>query len=256
VQLWPWPPTQGQTFVVWLRATTPTTISLAFADRAFPVVSDGPHGWAVIPIPTLSAAATRPLTVTAGTAIFALPVPVRAGVFETEAIPPSASDPILAESDKVQREYERMTALLAADTPSAWTPRARFRLPISPDAPRTAPFGARRTYGSSTDVTAHTGEDFGAAAGTPVLAPASGVVVLAEQLFVRGNAVMLDHGRGVFTGYWHLQAIHVTAGERVKGGQLLGEVGSTGLSTGPHLHWEVRVGGVAVDPMQWVEFNQ
>jgi murein DD-endopeptidase MepM/ murein hydrolase activator NlpD len=79
------------------------------------------------------------------------------------------------------------------------------------------------------------------------------VVVLAEPLFVRGNAVVLDHGRGVFTGYWHLQKLEVKAGDRVVAGQMLGEVGSTGLSTGPHLHWEMRVRGVAVDPLQWTE---
>jgi murein DD-endopeptidase MepM/ murein hydrolase activator NlpD len=78
-------------------------------------------------------------------------------------------------------------------------------------------------------------------------------VVLADQLFVRGNAVVIDHGRGVLTGYWHMQAIKVKVGERVETGQMLGEVGTTGLSTGPHLHWEMRVNGVAVDPMQWVE---
>jgi murein DD-endopeptidase MepM/ murein hydrolase activator NlpD len=78
-------------------------------------------------------------------------------------------------------------------------------------------------------------------------------VVLADQLFVRGNAVVIDHGRGVLTGYWHMQVIKVKVGERVGTGQMLGEVGTTGLSTGPHLHWEMRVNGVAVDPMQWVE---
>jgi murein DD-endopeptidase MepM/ murein hydrolase activator NlpD len=113
-------------------------------------------------------------------------------------------------------------------------------------------FGARRTYGSGADITAHLGEDFGAAAGTPVYAPAAGRVALAEALFVRGNAVVLDHGHGFFTGYWHLQRLDVQPGQQVVAGQKLGEVGSTGLSEGPHLHWEMRVNGVAVDPLQWL----
>jgi murein DD-endopeptidase MepM/ murein hydrolase activator NlpD len=253
VQLWPWPPSEGQTLVVWFRTTAPITVSVALADQSFHVVSDGTNGWAVIPIPALYAPAAQSLTVTAGSASLVLSITVRAGVFETEVIPPSASDPILSEAVKVQAEYERVTALFAAYTLSPWTPRARFRLPVSVDSPRTAPFGSRRTYGSSAGISAHTGEDFGAAAGTPVLAPAPGVVVLADQLFVRGNAVVIDHGRGVLTGYWHMQAIKVKVGERVETGQMLGEVGTTGLSTGPHLHWEMRVNGVAVDPMQWVE---
>jgi len=70
---------------------------------------------------------------------------------------------------------------------------------------------------------------------------------------VRGNAVILDHGHGVFTGYWHLASLNVRAGERVDVGHVLGTVGNTGLSTGPHLHWELRISGVAVDPLQWVE---
>jgi murein DD-endopeptidase MepM/ murein hydrolase activator NlpD len=102
-------------------------------------------------------------------------------------------------------------------------------------------------------VSAHAGEDFSAPPGSEVLAPAAGTVLLAESLFVRGNAVMLDHGSGVITGYWHLQKLNVESGQRVEAGQTLGEVGSTGLSTGAHLHWELRVRGVAVDPMQWVE---
>ena len=78
------------------------------------------------------------------------------------------------------------------------------------------------------------------------------MVVLAEPLTVRGNAVILDHGRGVFTGYWHLSEIKVEADQVVNAGDVLGLVGTTGLSTGAHLHWELRIDGVAVDPMQFL----
>ena len=253
IQLWPWPPVQGQTLVVWLQATAPLTGQLAFAGGLYPISADGLAGWALVPIPALAPPITSPLTVTIGATIFVLPVPVAAGVFETEVIPPETSDPILSEAAKVQAELARMTALYAVDSALPWQPRARFHLPLEQDEPRTAPFGSRRTYGSSTALTFHTGEDFGASPGTAVRAPAVGVIVLAEPLFVRGNAVVLDHGHGVYTGYWHLQAITVKVGDRVAAGQALGEVGSTGLSTGPHLHWEMRVRGVAVDPLQWVE---
>jgi murein DD-endopeptidase MepM/ murein hydrolase activator NlpD len=76
--------------------------------------------------------------------------------------------------------------------------------------------------------------------------------VLAEPLQIRGNAVIVDHGRGVMTGYWHLSQIDVTVGQHLDRGDLLGHVGNTGLSTGAHLHWELRVLGVQVDPLQWV----
>ena len=77
--------------------------------------------------------------------------------------------------------------------------------------------------------------------------------MLAEPLQVRGNAVIIDHGRGVFTGYWHLSEIYVTVGQQVVPGQMIGLVGTTGLSTGAHLHWEFRIYGIAVDPLQFLD---
>jgi murein DD-endopeptidase MepM/ murein hydrolase activator NlpD len=76
---------------------------------------------------------------------------------------------------------------------------------------------------------------------------------MAEQLTLRGNAVVLDHGWGVLTGYWHLSAIEVQVGQKVAQGDLIARIGSTGLSTGAHLHWEMWVGGVNVNPLQWLE---
>ena len=86
---------------------------------------------------------------------------------------------------------------------------------------------------------------------TPIYAPADGRVVLADELAVRGSAVLIDHGMGVFSGYWHQSGLAVEAGQMVQRGDLIGYVGDTGLVTGAHLHWEMRVGGIAVDPMQW-----
>ena len=82
--------------------------------------------------------------------------------------------------------------------------------------------------------------------------PAAGLVAMAEPLNVRGNAVVIDHGRGIFTGYWDLSEIKVTVGQELRTGDLIGLVGTTGLSTGAHLHWELRIYGIAVDPMQFV----
>jgi len=253
VQLWPWPPVQGQTLVLWLRTRDPISVSLSFAGEALSAVMEGRRGWSLIPISPLAAIGSERLAVGAGGFTLTLPVAIQPGAFETHAIPASASDPILSEAARVQAEFERMTALYSQVSAMGWTPRSRFRSPLAGSPPRTATFGSRRTYGASPVISVHLGEDFAAAAGAAVRAPAAGRVVLAEQLFVRGNAVVLDHGRGVFTGYWHLQALHVKTGDAVTPGQLLGEVGSTGLSTGPHLHWEMRVRGAAVDPLQWVE---
>ena len=70
---------------------------------------------------------------------------------------------------------------------------------------------------------------------------------------MRGNAVIIDHGRGIFTGFWHMSEIRATVGQQVAAGDIVGIVGNTGLSTGAHLHWEMRVYGVAVDPIQFLE---
>jgi murein DD-endopeptidase MepM/ murein hydrolase activator NlpD len=78
-------------------------------------------------------------------------------------------------------------------------------------------------------------------------------VVLAEPLVVRGNAVVIDHGMGLFSGYWHQSQLVVQAGQEVQAGDLIGYVGDTGLATGPHLHWEVRLNGIAVEPLQWIQ---
>jgi murein DD-endopeptidase MepM/ murein hydrolase activator NlpD len=118
--------------------------------------------------------------------------------------------------------------------------------------PITSQFGTRRDYNNGALRTFHSGTDFGGGPGTPVVAPAAGVVVLAETLPVRGNATIIDHGWGVYTGYWHQMEIDVTVGQVVTPGQIIGTIGSSGRVTGPHLHWEMWVGGVQVDPLQWV----
>ena len=131
--------------------------------------------------------------------------------------------------------------MFATESDPGWSPRSRFEIPLEGEYPHSDPFGSRRTYGGGGAVTAHAGEDFSAPPGTVVRAPAAGTVLLAEPLLVRGNAVILDHGSGVITGYWHMQKLDVQPGQHVEAGQALGEVGSTGLSTGAHLHWEFRV---------------
>jgi murein DD-endopeptidase MepM/ murein hydrolase activator NlpD len=99
----------------------------------------------------------------------------------------------------------------------------------------------------------HLGTDFGGAPGTAIFAPADGVVVFSGPLEVRGLATIVDHGWGVYTGYWHQTESYVVPGDRVVSGQVIGTIGMSGRATGPHLHWEMWVSGVPVDPMQWVQ---
>jgi murein DD-endopeptidase MepM/ murein hydrolase activator NlpD len=98
----------------------------------------------------------------------------------------------------------------------------------------------------------HTGLDFRGSTGDPVYATAAGTVASAGPNGGYGKMVEIDHGNGLSTRYGHLSAISVSAGQRVRAGQLLGRVGSTGRSTGPHLHYETRIDGEAVDPQKFL----
>jgi murein DD-endopeptidase MepM/ murein hydrolase activator NlpD len=115
----------------------------------------------------------------------------------------------------------------------------------------TTAFGTARSYNGGPPSLNHSGEDYAADAGTTVWAAAPGVVAFAGSLTVRGDSVMIDHGAGVFTAYHHLGRIDVVEGQFVGQGEVIGAVGMTGLATGPHLHWELVVGGVNVDPVAW-----
>lgn len=159
-----------------------------------------------------------------------------------------------AEIDQQSRDEERarLRELWTHITPDAqWM--ERFTQPINDFLSVTANYGARRSYNGGPYLTYHEGMDFSAYAGTPVYAPAAGTVVLAERLYVRGGAVIVDHGLGIYSGYYHLSAVHVTTGQEVQPGTILGEVGTTGLSTGNHLHWDMLVNGIWVDPAAWQE---
>lgn len=109
------------------------------------------------------------------------------------------------------------------------------------------PFGARRTLNGDYGYI-HSGIDLANKKGTPILAANSGKVVLAEVQSLTGNTIVIDHGRGLFTLYAHLEAMSVAIGDNVNRGQEIGAMGSTGFSTGSHLHFETQLMGVYIDP--------
>jgi murein DD-endopeptidase MepM/ murein hydrolase activator NlpD len=113
-------------------------------------------------------------------------------------------------------------------------------------------FGLQRSINGG-PYSPHTGTDIANAKGTPVVAAAGGRVALAETLHYYGNAVVIDHGAGVFTSYNHLDSIAVTAGQVVNQGDLIGYMGETGFVNGPHVHWEAVIAGVRTDPMLWTQ---
>ncbi|MFP4323471.1 MAG: M23 family metallopeptidase [Anaerolineales bacterium] len=114
----------------------------------------------------------------------------------------------------------------------------------------TAGYGTFR-YFSGPEWQRHSGVDYAAPEGTPIPNMASGRVVAILQLPLRGNYVLIDHGGGLFSGYAHLLEVTVRAGDFVIPGDEVGTLGNTGRSTGPHLHWEIALGGVWVDPLDF-----
>ena len=115
----------------------------------------------------------------------------------------------------------------------------------------TTDFGTRR-FINEVPKNNHTGIDIKAPAGTPVAASADGIVVFTGEHFFSGNSIFIDHGTGICTMYFHLASIAVQSGQKVKQGDIIGAVGSTGRSTGPHLHWGVRINNQRVDPLALV----
>jgi len=129
-------------------------------------------------------------------------------------------------------------------------------LPPVTSTRRTSFFGDRRVYkysNGATDTSIHAGVDYGVPAGTSVNACGSGLVVLARMRIVSGNTVIIEHAPGVYSLYYHLDSISVQEGNIITTGTQIGLSGSTGLSTGPHLHWEIRVSTENTDPDAFVD---
>ena len=116
----------------------------------------------------------------------------------------------------------------------------------------TSDFGKARVYNDSLKGY-HSGTDYRAAVGTPIIASNDGIVAMVEDRFYSGGTVLLDHGQGIYTCYFHMSAFDVQKGQKVKKAQVLGLSGATGRVTGPHLHFAVRINKVQVDPLQFIE---
>ncbi|HWI53483.1 MAG TPA: M23 family metallopeptidase [Symbiobacteriaceae bacterium] len=127
-----------------------------------------------------------------------------------------------------------------------------FRVPLHGKLDISTYFGQIR-FVNGTETGRHSGMDFEADEGTPVLAPARGRVLMTEKLIVSGNTIILDHGLNLYTTYYHLSAYDVKPGDWVEPGQIIGRVGNTGFSLGPHLHWTATIGNTPVDPWPLTE---
>lgn len=179
---------------------------------------------------------------------FEQPLPVRRVDYGSQILPPV--DPVTLDTPVTEAEWAYLKSLTTRFSPTRYWQGA-FALPFG--GPMTSPFGVVRTYNGGQLVSSDTGTDFAGPPGSPIYAAVPGVVVMAEPLVVRGNATLIEHGWGVYTGYWHQSQLDVKVSDVVQAGQAIGKLGSTGRVTSPNLHWELWVGGVPVDPMEWTQ---
>jgi murein DD-endopeptidase MepM/ murein hydrolase activator NlpD len=254
LMLSPQPVVRGQTAILGMETAVPVTCQVTYLGQSESCYREGSRVYAFVGLSPLIDAGGYDLHVriryVGGETAFTLPLEIDAGHYGRQWINPPAALHDLLDPDVYFGESKSLDPL------RAWRSSKRYwDLPLRSPLDRisiSAGFGDWRSYGGVFE-SYHSGVDVRGWWGMPVYAPAAGRVVMTGTLRVRGNAVLIDHGWGLITGYWHLSEILVQEGQLVEKGQVIAKVGNTGLSTGSHLHWEMWVNGVSVNGLQWVE---
>jgi murein DD-endopeptidase MepM/ murein hydrolase activator NlpD len=256
LDIYPLALTEGRAGRILLRTTTPVTVNGAFLDIPFLPISqeNGLLTIILIPVPIYTAGGIYPmnftLTPSAGDVVnLLLNVQVQGGNYGSQYITLPADRLDLLNVGVEENEINILKNVTSRVNPQRYLTGA-MSLPAA--AVMNSPFGTRRAYNGGGFDRYHNGADFAGATGSPVLAAQAGQVVLADVLNIRGTSIIIDHGWGIYTNYSHLSERYVNLGDMVQVGQVIGTVGNTGRATGAHLHWELWLNGVAVDPMQWV----
>ncbi|MBD2482937.1 M23 family metallopeptidase [Planktothrix sp. FACHB-1365] len=252
VRVNPSSPELGNTLSVVLEsAGSPNPPTVSWQGKTYPMFAIGPNRMrALLPTTPLDQPGTKSLQVNDGTQVQNLTVQLRDRDFPTQSIwlPPDKE-----ELQGTDHEFDRVDAFKALVTPEKYW-KGPFLRPNSGEI--TTIYGVRRYYnGDFAEDYYHRGVDYAGAMGSPVIAPAAGRIALvgreSEGFQIHGNVIGLDHGQGVGSILMHLSRIDVKEGDFVQAGQVIGAVGSSGASTGPHLHWGLYVQGQSVDPVPW-----
>ncbi len=253
------PPAARQGSTVMIQVTRPDLVSAAakINGQTIPLTHSAGYFYGLVGFSRCAKVGSVPLTVietdAAGkTTTETASITVAATAFTVQSVnlPPgkeSLLDPAL-----IKKEGDELAAIVGNYTPvRLWS--GPFRLPVT-DGIISSSFGMRRSYnGGPVGVCGHEGMDFALPGGVPIHADARGRVVFAGLTQVHGNMVVVDHGLGVFTAYFHQSEMDVQVGRMVEAGDLIGKVGTTGLSTGTHLHWSIWVNSEYVDPVEWTK---
>jgi murein DD-endopeptidase MepM/ murein hydrolase activator NlpD len=181
------------------------------------------------------------------------PVALREGGYDkrTISVGKQFTNPSAKQKKRAEQESLSLSAAMRIESPERlW--RGSFFKPTP--GLQTSPFGTLRTYNQSRR-SRHLGWDLDGDVGSPIFAAGRGKILLAMERFYSGGTVLIDHGQGLMTMYFHMSRIDVMAGGMIEKGQSLGAVGASGQVTGPHLHFSVRLGGLYVDPKQLLGLN-
>ncbi|MCC3454012.1 MAG: M23 family metallopeptidase [Microcoleus sp. PH2017_40_RAT_O_B] len=252
VQVTPPNPELGDTLsvIIQVDGNGGETPKVSLQQKNYPAFPIGNNRFrALLPTTPLEKPGARVVQVSGDGQVQKLNVQVRDRDFPTQSIwlPPGK------DSEGTDAEFDRVDAFKALVTPQKFWDGKLLR-PNSGEI--TTIYGVRRYYnGVFAKDYYHRGVDYAGPYGSPVVAPAAGRVSLvgreSQGFKIHGNVVGIDHGQGVASILMHLSRIDVKEGDFVKAGQVIGALGSTGASTGPHLHWGLYVHGQSVDPVPW-----
>ncbi len=256
-------PAAGQTLIVALQALdkksrkNKTQLSrMTFLEHNFQLeaVAGGWRGIAAVPLGTRTGTYNLKVQSQAGTALV-LPVAVVDHDYGEQrlTVKREMATPMRPENlAKIKKDRHDLKIAYGASAPRLLI-SDHLRQPLN--SPLTSPFGTRRLLNGKPK-SPHGGVDFKAAIGVPVPAAAAGRVVLAEELYYSGRIVIIDHGLSIFSLYMHLSEIDCRVGDQVTAGQIIGKSGKSGRVTGPHLHWGIKIAGVFVDPLRFVNDSE
>ena len=255
----PSPVPQGNAALVLVDAPGAASASVAWGGEAFALLQEGERFFGFIGIDVRSSPGPAPIGVGAWradwkqllwteTAIQVAPVEWTSDDIKIDAANIALLDPDVRERDIELRRPHQSRLTTVRHWSGAFDPPATGAI--------TSLYGERRSFNGGPISDYHSGVDYSGAIGDPIAAPNDGVIAWVGKTDRRGNGLIIDHGAGVFSGYYHLSEALGAAGSEIARGDVIGYIGATGLATGPHLHWELVVRGVAVDPIPWMRARE
>ena len=249
---------QGASFIVSVEAPGAGFASVAFNGQVLTMLREGSRFFTILGLDALTPLGPLPVIISVADAA-GVPVvrretiiDVRDSQWQTEVVELDDENRALLDSAIIKEDLDARDPVVRRETPERlwddiFDPPAKGVI--------TSGYGLLRSYNFREPTEYHSGLDFAGALGDPIVAPNTGIVAWAGHTRRRGNSLIVDHGGGVYSGFYHLSDSVVAPGEVVRMGDFIGRIGATGLSTGPHLHWEVTVHGITVNPVQWIRAN-